>query len=86
MSPGIVIMPGLPLAHEQARGGGDGAGVAIPRAFRNDARAIPIRERCRGGVDRDDEHAGKVPDRAYGVEHILEHGRREHATFLRAQG
>ncbi len=84
MSPGIVIMPALTLADEQASGGGDGAGMAVPRAFRHDARAIASRERCRGRVDRDDEHAGKLSDRAHGVEHILEHRHRKRATFVRA--
>ena len=84
MSPGIVIMPACTLPHEQTSGGGDGARVAVARAFRDDARAIAHRKRCCGGVDRDDEHAGERLHLAYGVEHILEHGRREHATLLRA--
>ena len=76
-------MPALPLADEQARGGGDGAGVAIPRAFRNDARAVAAGKRCRDRIDRDDKHAGKLPDRAHRVEHILEHGRREQRDVRR---
>ena len=50
----------LALADKQARGGGDGAGMAFARAFRDDARAVARGERCRDGIDRDDEEAGKL--------------------------
>ena len=76
---------GSALADEQARGGGDGAGMAFPRAFRDDAGAVAAGERCRDRIDRDDKDAGKLLDRAHGVEHVLEHDRRERATLLRAQ-
>jgi hypothetical protein len=77
--------PCVALAGKQARSRRDGAGMAFPRAFRNDARAVAAGERCRPRIDRDDKHAGKLTDRAHGVEHILEHGRCERATFLGAQ-
>ena len=63
MSPGIVIIPALPLADEQASRSRDGAGMAFPRAFRDYARAVTSRKRCRGRIDRHDEHAGKLRDR-----------------------
>jgi hypothetical protein len=75
----------LALADEQARSGRDGAGMAFPRGFRDDARAVAAGERRRDRIDRDDKHAGKLPDRAHGVEHILKHDRRERAAFLGAQ-
>jgi hypothetical protein len=49
---------GSALADEQVRGGGDGAGMAFPRAFPDDAGAIAAGERCRDRIDRDDEDAG----------------------------
>ena len=76
---------GSALADEQARGGGDGAGMAFPRAFPDDAGAVAAGERCRDRINRDDEEAGELSDRAHGVEHVLEHDRRERTTFLEAQ-
>ena len=74
------------LAHKQARRRRDGAGVAVPRAVCDNARAMAEAKRGRGGIDRDHNEAGKLPDRAQRPEHILEHGRRKHAAFFRAQG
>ena len=75
----------LALAGKQARGGCDGAGMAVPRAFRDDARAVAARERCRDRIDRDDKDAGKLTDRTRGLEHILKHDRCERTTLLGAQ-
>ena len=55
---------GLALADEQARGGGDGAGMAFARTVRDDAGAVAAGERCRDRIDGDDKHAGKLLDRA----------------------
>ena len=55
----------LPFAHEQPSRSRDGAGMAFARAFRDDARAVATGKRCRGRIDRDDKHAGKLPDRAH---------------------
>ena len=74
-----------PLTDEQARGGGDGAGMAFARAFRDDARAITRRKRCRDRVNRDDKHAGKSPDRAHSFKHVLEHGPCELTPLVSAQ-
>ena len=84
MSPGIVIIC-LALAGEQALSGRDGAGMPFPRSLRDDPRAVAASKRRRDRVDRDDKHAGKLPDRAQRVEHILKHDRCERATFLGAQ-
>jgi hypothetical protein len=58
--------------------------MAFQRALHDDARAIAARERFRDRIDCDDKHASKLPDRAYGFEHILKHGRCEQSTFIRA--
>ena len=85
MSPGMVIMPAWPSRTKQALSGRNGAGMAFPRALRDDARAVAAGESCRDRIHRDHEHARKLTDRAHGVEHILEHDRCERATFLGAQ-
>ncbi len=85
MSPGIVIMPAWPSRDQQARSGRNGAGMAFPRALRDDPRAVAAGERRRNRIDGHEKDAGKLRDRAQGVEDILEHDRRERATLLRAQ-
>jgi hypothetical protein len=73
------------LASEQARGGGDSAGMAFARAFGDDARAVAAGERGRDRIERYEKEAGKLRDRAQGLEDILEHDGRKRATFLRVE-
>ena len=78
-------MPAWPSRTSRRCGGRNGAGMAFPRGFRDDARAIAAGERCRDRIDGDHKDAGKLTDRAHGVEHIFKHDRRERTTFLGAQ-
>ncbi len=72
------------LADKQARGGGDGAGVAFARALSDNARAIAEAKRFRDRIDGDDKHAGELTGPAQRLEHVLEHDARERATLLGA--
>src|SRR5579863_5899792 len=59
--------------------------MALARPFADDARAVAGGERCRVRIDRDDDEAGELVDRAQRPEHVLEHDSRERAAFLGAQ-
>ena len=71
------------LADEQPRRRRHRAGMAVARALGDDARAVARGERCRDGIDRDDDDAGKLAAPRQRREHILEHRRRERAAFAR---
>ena len=43
--------------------------MSVPRAFGDDARAVARQQALRGRIDRDDDEAGKLANRAQRLEH-----------------